>query len=156
VSEIYMQPSWQAGIVPSSLSTFMSATARTIPDVSMLADPMTGYLVGLTNSRSGQYGEEVIGGTSLACPMFTATMALAQQHARKSFGAANAALYKASKKGAFLDVAPSTTPEAVAEPGVATTFDYHGSENTNATAVGYDTVTGLGVPNGATFISALK
>jgi subtilase family serine protease len=156
VSELYLQPSWQAGIVPASLSTFMNATARTIPDVSMLGDPMTGYLVGMTSPRSGQYSEEVIGGTSLACPMFTATMALAQQHAHKTFGAANPALYKAYKKGAFTDIAPGSPEGVAAATGVITTFDYHGPENTNATAVGYDTVTGLGVPNGSSFLSALK
>jgi len=36
------------------------------------------------------------------------------------------------------------------------TFDFHGAGNTNATAVGYDTVTGLGVPDGTKFFKALK
>ncbi|MGO9000184.1 MAG: protease pro-enzyme activation domain-containing protein [Polyangiaceae bacterium] len=154
VSIVYLQPSWQVGIVPASLSTYMNATDRVIPDVSMLADPMTGYLVGESDGN-GNYSEQVIGGTSLATPMFTATMALAQQSTGKKFGSANAALYKASKKGAFSDIAPGA-PEAVAVPEVATTFDYHGPENSNATAAGFDTVTGLGVPNGKKFFTALK
>ena len=156
-STVYLQPTWQKGIVPASLSTYMNATDRVIPDVSMLGDPMTGYLVGMTDPTAGTYSEQPIGGTSLATPMFTATIALAQQNAGKAFGAANAMLYKASKKGAFTDIAPSKTPQAVAVPGgVATTFDYHGPENTNATAVGFDTVTGLGSPNGTKFFSATK
>jgi hypothetical protein len=40
--------------------------------------------------------------------------------------------------------------------GRAVTFDYHGPGNTNATAKGYDTVTGLGVPNGVRFFQALR
>ncbi len=157
VSILYLQPTWQKGIVPASLSTFMNATDRVIPDVGMLADPYTGYIIGITSSRSGVYREEAIGGTSLATPLFSATIALAQQYAKKTFGSANALLYKASKKGAFTDIKPSATPEGVAYPGgQAATFDYHGSENTNASAVGYDTVTGLGAPNGVSFFQALK
>ena len=156
VSFVYLQPTWQAGIVPSSLSTFMNATDRTVPDVSMLADPYTGIIIGITSPRTGVYRQEAIGGTSLATPLFTATVALAQQYTGKKFGSGNAAFYKASKKSAFIDIKPGK-PEAVAYPGgQATTFDYHGSENTNGTAVGYDTVTGLGVPNGVTFFKALK
>jgi subtilase family serine protease len=156
VSEVYLQPTWQKGIVPASMSTFMNATDRTLPDVAMLADPYTGLIIGITSSRSGIYREEAIGGTSLATPLFTATMALAQQYTGKKFGSANAALYKASKRSAFSDIAP-TNPEGVAYPGgQVTTFDYHGTENTNFTAVGYDTATGLGVPNGVKFLKALK
>ncbi len=156
VSVVYLQPTWQAGIVPAAFSTFMNATDRTVPDVAMLADPYTGYIIGQTSPRSGAYRESDIGGTSLATPLFSATMALAQQYTKKTFGSANAALYKASKKAAFLDIAPQA-PEAVAYPGgQVSTFDYHGSQNTNYTAVGYDTVTGLGVPNGTSFFKALK
>jgi subtilase family serine protease len=155
-SGIYLQPSWQKGVVPSSLSSYMNATDRVIPDVSMLGDPMTGYLVGSTDPTSNVYSEGAVGGTSLSTPMFTATMALAQQATGHDFGSANAAIYKAAKRGAFVDVAPGA-PEGVAVPGgIVTTFDYHGPENTNATAKGFDTVTGLGYPNGTKFLSALK
>ena len=155
-SMIYLQPPWQKGIVPGSLSSYMNATDRVIPDVSMVGDPMTGYLVGQTDPTAGTYSEYAIGGTSLSTPLFTATMALAQQSTGKKFGSANAALYKASKKSAFVDVVPRA-PEGVMVPGgVVTTFDYHGPENTNATAKGFDSVTGLGVPNGKKFFSALK
>ena len=157
VSTVYLQPTWQKGIVPASFSTFMNATDRTVPDVAMVADPYTGYIIGITSSRSGVYREEAIGGTSLATPLFTAMMGLAQQYTGKTFGSANAALYKASKKAAFTDVKPASPLEAVASPGGgATTYDYHGTENTNYTAAGYDTVTGLGVPNGTSFLQALK
>ena len=155
VSVVYLQPTWQAGIVPSTFSTYMNATDRTVPDVAMLADPYTGYFIGMTDPRSGTYSESGIGGTSLATPLFTATMALAQQYTGKKFGLANAALYKASKKSAFTDIKPGA-PEAVWYGLHTVSFDYHGAGNTNYTAVGYDTATGLGVPNGVSFFKALK
>jgi subtilase family serine protease len=155
-SALYVQPSWQKGVVPSSLSLDIDVNNRVIPDVSMLGDPMTGFLVGETDPQSGTYSEEPIGGTSLATPMFTATMALAQQYAGKTFGSANAAIYKAAKSGGFSDVAPGKLEATAIPGGVMTTFDYHGPENSNATAKGFDAVTGLGVPNGTKFLSAMK
>ena len=155
VSVLYLQPAYQKGIVPAALSTFIGAVDRTVPDVAMDADPYTGYFIGLTSSRSGVYRESDIGGTSLATPLFSATMILAQQYTGKKFGSANAALYKAYAKGAFTDIKPGAL-EGVAYSGTAVTFDFHGAGNTNATAVGYDTVTGLGVPDGTKFFKALK
>jgi subtilase family serine protease len=160
-SQIYLQPTWQAGIVPSSLATFdpnlttPGPAARVVPDVSMLADPFTGFNVGMTSG--GTYGEGGIGGTSLATPLFTAAMALAQQYAGRTFGQANALLYKASKHGAFHDVVPTANLQAVALPteGVVATFNYTGPENSLATAKGYDNVTGLGSVAGAQFLEAL-
>jgi subtilase family serine protease len=155
-SALYVQPSWQKGVVPTSLSLDIDVNNRVLPDVSMLGDPMTGFLVGETDPQSGTYSEQPIGGTSLATPMFTATMALAQQYAGKTFGAANAAIYKAAKSGGFTDVAPGKLEATAIPGGVITTFDYHGPENTIATAKGFDAVTGLGVPNGTKFLSAMK
>jgi subtilase family serine protease len=160
-SQIYLQPTWQAGIVPNSLATFdpnlttPGPAARVVPDVGMLADPYTGFNVGLT--QGGQYGEGGIGGTSLATPLFTASIALAQQYAGRTFGPANALLYKASKKGAFHDVVPTANLQAVSLPtdGVLATFDYTGPENSLACTKGYDNVTGLGSVAGAQFLEAL-
>jgi subtilase family serine protease len=122
----------------------------------MLADPITGFLIGQSDPATKVYGEFAIGGTSLACPLFTATVALAQQNARKSFGFANPLFYKASKKGGFVDIKPGK-PQAVAIPGgIAVTFDYAGPVNSLATAPGFDNVTGLGVPNGEAFFKATK
>jgi subtilase family serine protease len=139
------------------------AIERALPDVSMLADPTTGYIIGMTDPTTGVYSEGAIGGTSLATPLFSATMALAQQNARRTFGAANALLYKASKKGAFTDIVPAAAPTAVAIPvagqtytALALTYDYTGTDSTLKAGVGFDTVTGLGVPNAAKFFSQVK
>jgi subtilase family serine protease len=151
-SKVYPQPAYQAGVVPASLSDQPGAPARVVPDIAMLADPMTGFVIGQTTS--GAYGESAVGGTSLACPLFAGVMALAEQHAGHTIGFANPQLYAASATG-IRDVAPGG-PQAVALPGggIMTTFDFHGlSIHTDE---GYDDVTGLGVPDGQRFLDAMK
>jgi len=163
-SGIYLQPKWQKGIVPNALATFdpnltgPGAAARVVPDVGMLADPYTGYMIGMTDPVAGTYGEFPIGGTSLATPLFTASMALAQQYAGRHFGAANAVIYKASKSGALRDITPAASLQAVALPtyGFLATFSYTGPENILTAAPGFDDETGLGAPNGTKFLEALK
>jgi len=68
-----LKPAWEKSL-PGSY--------RQVPDISALADPYTGGIVNL----SGQVG--VIGGTSLACPIFSAIWALADQEAGKPLGQA--------------------------------------------------------------------
>ena len=91
-SELYGQPSYQAGVVPASLSRRLpdgktSATPmREVPDVAALADPSTGMLVGQTTppARKGKtdaFSLSRIGGTSVACPTFAGIEADAQQAA---------------------------------------------------------------------------
>ena len=119
----------------------------------MLADPTTGFLMGM--SEYGQYQQFPIGGTSVASPLFAGVMALAQQKAGRHLGFSNPQFYKARKK-AFRDIVPGTSLQAVAVPGggVVTTFDY--PDLTIHTAVGYDNVTGLGVPAGQAFLNAIE
>jgi subtilase family serine protease len=59
----------------------LAATAfREVPDVSFLADPDTGVATYTTSpDLAGDIGWAEVGGTSLACPMFAATVALANQ-----------------------------------------------------------------------------
>ena len=154
VSILFAQPSYQEGIVPAALADAPGVPARVIPDVSMLGDPVTGFVIGQT-PPGFTYEEYVIGGTSLSSPLFAGVMALAQQHAKHSFGFANAVLYKASKKGAFSDVLPLASPQATAPYyGVVATFDFE-AQSIHTTA-GFDDVTGLGTPNGQTFLSNMK
>ena len=147
------------GIVPSSLASQSGVAARVQPDVSMLGDPGTGFLVGQNYYGTG-YEELPVGGTSVASPLFAATMALAQQNAGKTFGFANTLLYKASKKGAFHDILPLSGPAqgVVSNYGEGEAFletiDYEGQSI--HTTPGFDDVSGLGTPNGATFLGALK
>ena len=89
VSTEYTQPSYQAGVVPTSLAESLpgggtsSQPMRVIPDVSALADPSTGILVGQTtlqpDGKSYAFSLSRIGGTSVACPVFAGIEADAQQ-----------------------------------------------------------------------------
>jgi subtilase family serine protease len=156
-STVYEQPKWQKNVVPASYAVQAGVARRAVPDVGMLADPFTGFIIGQTDPASGKYSESAIGGTSLACPLFAATMVLAQQHAHKKFGFANPMLYKHAN--AFRDIVPTNPPQAVVLPlgdgtNAAVPFDFSGL--TIKTAAGWDAVTGLGVPNGAAFIANIK
>jgi subtilase family serine protease len=157
VSLVYTQPRYQKALVPSALANEPGAPARVVPDVATLADPYTGFLIGETDPTSGVYSESAIGGTSLACPLFVGIMALSQQNAGHTLGFANAQLY-ALKSTAWRDIVSSKTPEAVNLIGphvtAVVTLGYHGE--TIDTAAGYDTITGLGTPNGSTFVKAMK
>jgi subtilase family serine protease len=89
-----------------------------VPDISAVADPYTGGIVVL----SGQVG--VIGGTSLACPIFSAIWTLADQEAGKPLGQA-APLIATLPSGAVNDIVPfgsSTNVSGSIEDSNGTTF----------------------------------
>ncbi len=166
-SVFFAQPSYQRGVVPPSIAGVRSPM-RVTPDVAMLADWSIGFMVGIT--FQGQYQVVPVGGTSLSGPLFAATIALAQQTHGHRYGSGNAAFYRAANRGGFRDIAPAERPQADLYPATLAVpyplydaygedylvaFDYHGPENTLATAVGYDDVTGVGAPAGAAFLAAL-
>ena len=155
VSEVYAQPRYQRGVVPNAIATIPGVAARAVPDVGMLGDPITGYLIGETDPDSGVYSEEAIGGTSLACPLFVGTMALAEQHAKHALGFANTAIYQV-RATAFRDILPPAAPYAAAldDGQIITTMDVGGIAI--STTAGWDQETGLGAPAGAAFVNAFK
>jgi len=103
VSTAYQQPFYQKGVVPDSLATALpngttsSTPMRVVPDVSALADPSTGILVGETtlqpNGKTYAFALSRIGGTSVACPTFAGIEADAQQALGGPLGFANPAIY---------------------------------------------------------------
>jgi subtilase family serine protease len=103
VSTVYPQPSYQAGVVPTSLAeslpngTTSSTPMRVVPDVSALADPSTGVLIGETglqpNGKTYAFSLSRIGGTSVASPVFAGIEADAQQAAGADLGFANPLIY---------------------------------------------------------------
>ncbi|WP_370354300.1 S8 family serine peptidase [Catenulispora sp. EB89] len=171
-SEDVPQPSYQAGVVPQALATTLlngkaaAQPMRTVPDVAMDADPMTGFLTGVTqklpNGTVG-YAESTIGGTSLATPLFAGVMADAEQAAGHPFGFLNPALYGLAATGAFHDVTPTSLGADSPRPGTppATVVDLGldgkgghqarlyqlGDDGLLTTGAGYDDVTGLGSPS---------
>jgi subtilase family serine protease len=105
VSTVYAQPSYQAGVVPTTLAetppgsktASLSQPMRVVPDVAALADPSTGVLVGETtlqpNGKTYAFSLSRIGGTSVACPVFAGIEADAQQAAGANLGFANPTIY---------------------------------------------------------------
>ena len=159
VSRLFAEPAYQQGVVPASVFTKAGRTGRALPDVSALADPQTGFLIGQTQSfpNGPSYDEYRVGGTSLASPIFAGLMALADQEAGHAHGFANPLFY--ANAGSFNDILPVNTAAARANYNngvdasagssyhLRTFNDYSGSP-TQSTAAGWDNVTGLGTPNG--------
>jgi subtilase family serine protease len=114
VSTTYRQPFYQRGVVPASLATqrpdgsTSPVPMRVVPDVSALADPSTGVLVGQTtlqpNGTSYAFSLSRIGGTSVACPVFAGIEADAQQAAGHVLGFADPVIYQRYGTGAYHDV----------------------------------------------------
>ena len=167
-SQLFKQPGYQKGVVPDSIANYFKQGAhRAVPDVGMLGDPNTGFLVGQSQSfpdGSIQYSEYRIGGTSLSSPLFAGTVAIANQWAQRSLGFLNPRLYKLAGTSAFRDVTVKT-PRAVTDGVVRVDFinglDYTGGLRTSLRTLnqtesifvrpGYDDVTGVGSPNGFSF-----
>jgi hypothetical protein len=133
ISAVESQPSYQVGKVNGT-----SSTHRTVPDVSMDADPNTGVYV--YDSFSGGWYQ--VGGTSLSSPMFAGLVAIADQG-------------RALQGESSLDGATQTLPLLY---NLASS-DFHdvttGSNGTYSATPGYDLVTGLGTPVGNLLVSGL-
>jgi subtilase family serine protease len=159
-SRLFTQPAYQAHTVPKSLSELNGPTPmRVVPDVATDADPETGFLIcidapdsgGTCSATAGDLHQ--IGGTSLACPLFTAFQALVSQGRRFSIGFADPALYLLPSV-AFHDVQSSNAPS---HPLAMMTISGHtlitmDSDSSLTDTRGYDDTTGRGTPNGVLFL----
>lgn len=83
---------------------------RLTPDIGFLADPFTGGEVVITSG--GQLGITVVGGTSLACPMFSALWAISTQAAGTWLGQAAPILY-GLPPDAITDIVAADGPDNV-------------------------------------------
>jgi subtilase family serine protease len=168
-SRIFAQPSYQAGVVPSSIATTYGGPAmRVVPDVSALGDPTTGMRVGQTQTWPDghtAYSEYRIGGTSLSSPLYAGMFALAMQRAGHAFGLANPVLYQAAAN----DI---TKSQLTAYPGAVRSDFVNGVDATGGYRFtaryfdrdanltihvrnGYDDITGVGSPAGEAWLSAI-
>jgi subtilase family serine protease len=154
-SAVFAQPWYQKGTVPSSLAQ----GHRVSPDVAALADPYTGFLIGITpivNDETGELGDfqnQTYGGTSLATPLVAAQIAIVQQATHAAIGLSNPTLYGLHRilPSSFRDVLPQHPRQAVAYTSATSGHSYLVSFDTDTsltTTRGYDSVTGLG---GVTF-----
>jgi subtilase family serine protease len=137
----FPKPSYQKGSVPGAY--------RQLPDVSWLADPFTGAVILI--SIPGQLPEQVyqvVGGTSLATPMFSALWAIANQEALAGGGTelGQAAPYLYSMPaGAISDIVPVTSATNV----TGSIQDSHGTKKYSAARLAEAT------PSEHEFVSAL-
>ena len=138
VSTVWPIPSYQSGVVGSAASKG-STSQRNVPDVSLDADPNTGYSIYF----GGRWA--IYGGTSCAAPLWAAFTALVNQSRAASgsspLGFANPPIYSLAASGAYAS-------------------DFHdvagGSTNGYYPAVtGYDDATGWGSFNGASLLADL-
>ncbi len=170
-SRLFDEPFYQRGVVPTALARQnqhgSKKVGRVVPDISMVGDPNTGMLIGITQTFPDgvRYGEYRIGGTSLSSPLFAGLVAVADQldHARHGF--VNPALYQVtSRSGTIADVRHANN--AVVRVDYVNGVDAAGGLSTTVrsfdlpglaihTTPGYDNVTGLGTPAGAAFLRAL-
>lgn len=159
ISQFWKRPSWQTG--PGVNNPQYANNMRETPDVSLDADPATGYPVYCTAGSSCSGGGGIfggssggwitVGGTSAAAPMWAAMVALANQQAAKAHkrpvGFLNPALYKiasGSHYGSdFHDITPPSNPSSPS----------NNDEGFNGGAYpvtkGYDMATGWGSFNAA-------
>jgi len=135
VSIIWPIPAWQVGVAGTASQTF-----RNVPDVSLNADPATGYDIYLPQTGIDW---QPVGGTSAAAPLWAGFTALINQQR---------ALTGQSSIGFF-------TPNFYAQAAVPATYaalfhDITVGDNLfyNAT-VGYDNATGLGTFTGQAWIT---
>jgi subtilase family serine protease len=79
---------------------------RLLPDVSWLADPFTGVFIAISEPFTvPELSYQIYGGTSVACPMFSALFAIANQEAGVPLGQAAPYLYS-MPIGAITDIVP--------------------------------------------------
>ncbi|BCL79513.1 serine protease [Ktedonobacteria bacterium brp13] len=168
VSRLFAEPSYQVGVVPNAVFTAQGRTGRAVPDISAIADPNTGYLIGETQTfpdGSVKYAEYRIGGTSLSSPIMAGIMALADQAAGHPHGFANPVFYSLAGSASFTDIVNPASTVAVVRTNYNNSVDASAGLNYQLrtmnqalslqTTPGYDDVTGLGTPT-SSFLSALS
>jgi subtilase family serine protease len=177
VSNRFSKPSFQKSLPGSR---------RLVPDIGWVADPYTGVEIIETDLTYGSQFVGVIGGTSVACPMFSGLWAVAAQKHGGALGQAAASLYRLPKDaitdvtalafgtnvtGAIKDStgAIKETARELATPTpqikTFTSAFYNspfstswfvitfGTDSSLPVTAGWDQVTGLGTPNGFTFVT---
>jgi subtilase family serine protease len=147
ISLLERQPAYQARVVPEALATTLNLASgsteplpspmRVSPDVAMVGDAYTGYLYGETFTIAGnpisdagckpiskteEYCEGGIGGTSLSSPLMAGVIAVMNQKRAASgeplVGFANPLLYSVGSRGngVTFDTAPINQIVAPPEP----------------------------------------
>jgi kumamolisin len=123
-------PSYQSSVqMPGNADT--GRPGRGVPDVAGDADPQTGYSIRVDGA------EQTIGGTSAVAPLWAGLTALLNQSLGKPAGFLQPQLYAASVRTSFHDIVQGDNGDYRAGPG-------------------WDPCTGLGSPDGAALVQALR
>jgi subtilase family serine protease len=104
-SGVFSKPSFQQGL---------PGRHRQVPDISYLGDPDTGVEIFCTGSSCFNTDPNniyigLVGGTSLACPMFSSLWAITEEHAGHPLGQAARSLYSLPNN-AISDILPAGSP----------------------------------------------
>jgi len=132
VSALWPRPSYQDGVAGTS------AAGRSVPDLSIDADPASGYMIYTVAAG----GWTPVGGTSCGAPMIAALFALANQYNSTRLGFVNPLLYQvgAQHPGVNFNDVTSGNNETYGVTGYGTA------------AAGYDDASGWGSPLATSFL----
>jgi kumamolisin len=118
---------------------------RNVPDISLNADPDTGYVIWYTSDQNGFEIEQFIGGTSFVAPQLNGITALYDQGLGYRVGLLNNDLYNLVRFGAAYGGRNAPLRDITAGDN----WFYTGER-------GYDQATGVGVPDVANLFKALQ
>ncbi len=135
VSEVFDQPKWQLNVrVPRSLT---DRPGRGVPDVAINASTKSGYVLLV----DGYY--QVLGGTSIAAPVWAGLVALLNQGLGRNIGFFNPLLYeRLGPKGVFRSITSGHN-------GIGELSGY-------CAGPGWNAATGWGSPDGTKLFQALQ
>ncbi len=166
------EPRLLAGILRDTFRPLRELCQGTMPDIAADGDLdsgiLTGYIASGTDAHPGPYQTEESAGTSLATPLVAGLVADALQGQGSAFGFINPLIYRLAGTPVFHDILPVTASmpqqdrDAWEPPseGLCPALDVFDSQERactqQVTAKGYDTMTGVGTPNGAAFITRLR
>ncbi len=118
---------------------------RNLPDISLNADPETGYTVFYTSDVTGFGVADYWGGTSFVAPQLAGITTLLDQNAGKRIGLLNFALYGLASSGAAYSGSHPPLRDI-----------RQGNNEFYAAGSGYDPASGLGVLDVAAFAAAIR
>ena len=149
-SQFAARPSWQREHISRG------GTGRLVPDVASLADPNTGFTIAVP--RGDTVAREVHGGTSLATPMVASVVAIAKARTGVQVGLATPYLYALAGTDAVRDVVPASAgtwyrrDTSTGQLWLETLYLWDARPQSLQSAPGWDPVTGLGIPQGTSFL----
>jgi subtilase family serine protease len=159
-SRVFRQPRYQREVVPKRYSSYFGGRARVVPDVALIADPMSGPGL-VQTAHDPTTGANIVtrhsvGGTSVASPVLAGALAVIADRNGGRLGFLNPSLYRAGGR-AVRAVGPRGTPAVSATVAFANFLDASdgfivvlrsgGEYGTLTVRRGYDDVTGLGSPS---------